>query len=950
MRYSTILASGLTLLAAALLFSGCGTGGKDALSAQSSAPTFDELKARLDAEFVRLGIDPDKVVAQAPSGDGNTVFDLAGSVIDPDGSGGNPPTGIALSFTERAIGDYDQNGEVNVADLTPLGLRYQRTLTYDDPSAHGGIAYWPTGNPDDDGGAGNPPAAGSAAINWRNARIDGDDNGELNIADLTPIAMHWNERLNGYKLYRKGPSDTSFRLVQKPGDPQSPVSLSRPTIDPNRPVRYTFTDAQTADGIYEYYVTAYDIGGTNEGAQSVHVTVEIDTGPPPANFPPVAALTVNPSSGDEPLIVDLDASGSTDSDGTIVKYEWDWEGNGSYDFDSGTDSTVQHTYDVAGTYNPVVKVTDDDAATDTETKLVTVNTVGPNQDPTAVVTTTPDSPDGNAPLDVSFDGSGSSDPDGTIVQYEWDWTNDGVYDETTTIPTTSHTYTIQGNYQARLRVTDNRGGTDTALTPHNIVVRSTVESAPTAVLVADPTTGVAPLTVNFDASGSFDDGSIVNYEWDFDGDGTFNEADNTELSFQGNNTASYTYTVNGLYNPTVRVTDNDALTGTDSEAITLEIHGWYIITIDKLGNTGKYNSVAIINGNPAVAYQRVGTPPNAGLFYIRANNADGTSWPAYAGGTDHQIDSYGGAGKWTSLQDVGGQPAISYFADVYEGTETPEIRYIRATDADGTAWSPYVVVDNTVGTNSGHTSMAMVNGNPALCYYQYSPGEDLYYVRASDSTGSIWPTPTSVYTADIAGEFSNLLVVNGNPAIAFRTMNTDSGEMRYIRATDSSGASWGSAVIIDPGVPRSAEEPWRAGYQATMAIVNGNPAVAYEQNKKLDPNLKQYFCRANDASGTSWGSPQVLAATGVNAFSSLSYINNKPVISYIDGGDGYLKLRSGSDQNGTAFDTPESVTNQAGIDGGYTHALTISGRTAVVYYDGRTGPNILDLKIAIYFP
>jgi hypothetical protein len=173
-----------------------------------------------------------------------------------------------------------------------------------------------------------------------------------------------------------------------------------------------------------------------------------------------------------------------------------------------------------------------------------------------------------------------------------------------------------------------------------------------------------------------------------------------------------------------------------------------------------------------------------------------------------------------------------------------------------------------------------------------------------------------------------------------------------MRASDVNGATWGSAVVIDPGVPRAgAVEPWKAGYQATMAIVNGNPAVAYEQNKKLDPVLKQYYCRANDANGASWGSPLVLAATGVSTWSSLSYFNSKPVVSYVDGNDGFLKLRTGTDQNGSAFDAPESVTNQAGTDGGYTHSLTISGRTAVVFFDGRTGPpTTFDLKIAIYFP
>jgi hypothetical protein len=75
--------------------------------------------------------------------------------------------------------------------------------------------------------------------------------------------------------------------------------------------------------------------------------------------------------------------------------------------------------------------------------------------PVAVIATTPDPAQGLAPLTVSFDASDSFDTDGTIVSYEWDFTDNGVYEQNNTSPTTSYQYPSKGAYTCRLRVTDN---------------------------------------------------------------------------------------------------------------------------------------------------------------------------------------------------------------------------------------------------------------------------------------------------------------------------------------------------------------------------------------------------------------------------------------------------------------------------------------------------------------
>jgi PKD repeat protein len=80
-----------------------------------------------------------------------------------------------------------------------------------------------------------------------------------------------------------------------------------------------------------------------------------------------------------------------------------------------------------------------------------------NQAPRAVATASPTS--GPLPLNVSFNGSGSSDPDGTITKYEWDLDGNGSFGDSTAV-SPSFTYTQSGTYNVRLRVTDNGGVTD----------------------------------------------------------------------------------------------------------------------------------------------------------------------------------------------------------------------------------------------------------------------------------------------------------------------------------------------------------------------------------------------------------------------------------------------------------------------------------------------------------
>ncbi|WEO76945.1 PKD domain-containing protein [Cryobacterium sp. SO2] len=167
-----------------------------------------------------------------------------------------------------------------------------------------------------------------------------------------------------------------------------------------------------------------------------------------------------------------------------------------------------------------------------------------NTPPTAVFDATIDK------LALSVDGSASTDADGSIAGYSWDFGDGG----TAATATATHNYTAAGDYTVTLSVTDNAGlvrsvsKTVTAVAPVQ-------NQAPTAVF----TTAATALTVNVDATGSADaDGTIAGYAWDF-GDG----ATATGV------TASHGYPTAGDYTVTLTVTDDDGATAAIVHTVTV---------------------------------------------------------------------------------------------------------------------------------------------------------------------------------------------------------------------------------------------------------------------------------------------------------------------------------------------------------------------------------------------
>jgi len=277
---------------------------------------------------------------------------------------------------------------------------------------------------------------------------------------------------------------------------------------------------------------------------STHYT-QVTTGAV-ANRAPMAAFTTSATD----LTTSLNATSSSDPDGTIASYAWDF-GDGS----TGSGATASHSYTAGGTYNVTLTVTDNKGATNAVTHPVTV--IPPNVTPTAAFTS---SASGVA---LSVDGSSSTDSDGTIASYAWNFGDGG----TGSGATATHTYGASGTYSVMLTVTDNRGGTGVTTQPVTV-------TAPNVAPTASFTASASGLTASLDGSASSDpDGTIASYGWDF-GDATTDTG----------GTASHSYAAAGTYQVTLTVTDNQGAPGTVSKNVTV-VAGATVYAADTFGRT-----------------------------------------------------------------------------------------------------------------------------------------------------------------------------------------------------------------------------------------------------------------------------------------------------------------------------------------------------------------------------
>jgi uncharacterized repeat protein (TIGR02543 family) len=204
------------------------------------------------------------------------------------------------------------------------------------------------------------------------------------------------------------------------------------------------THTFTATGSYNVTLTITDSEGQSSSA-STWISVAVA---PSAQ--PTAAFTMTPETGKNPLTITLDASASTPGSGNIVNYIWNFS-----DGTTASGMVTQKTFAEHGTYTIFLSVLNTESkVASTQSDIVVIENLHPVANLSASVS------EGTLPLVVQFDASGSFDPDGSIVRYDWDFGDGTILDDGGATP--SHTYTTEGTFVATVTVTDDNTATDEA--------------------------------------------------------------------------------------------------------------------------------------------------------------------------------------------------------------------------------------------------------------------------------------------------------------------------------------------------------------------------------------------------------------------------------------------------------------------------------------------------------
>jgi PKD repeat protein len=280
------------------------------------------------------------------------------------------------------------------------------------------------------------------------------------------------------------------------------------------------------------------------------ITVPEDDEEEISNVSPTANISVTNTTFEEMTNVHFDGSGSTDSDGMIVEYTWDF-GDGTKD--SGMYS--YHAYSMVGSYTVTLTVVDNDGASDVETLNITIiEQVEPtNAPPVSSFTVSENAVE--VYTYIYFNGSDSTDPDGTIVEFTWNFGDgemaSGMY--------SNHFYTSIGTYIVILTVVDNEEANNISSVEITVTGGGgpLPNHPPDAIIYVSETTIEIRESIDFNASESTDsDGTIVEYIWDF-GDGTYDSGMRV----------TYTYPNYGTFNVTLGVIDDEG--AEDTQVITI---------------------------------------------------------------------------------------------------------------------------------------------------------------------------------------------------------------------------------------------------------------------------------------------------------------------------------------------------------------------------------------------
>ena len=170
---------------------------------------------------------------------------------------------------------------------------------------------------------------------------------------------------------------------------------------------------------------------------------------------------------------------------------------------------------------------------------------------------------------------------------------------------------------------------------------------------------------------------------------------------------------------------------------------------------------------------------------------------------------------------------------------------------------------------------------------------------------------------ELTGSRNNsLAIIAGHPAVAFES-SVNPGVLSYVRALDPEGKRWGPVIVLNSGGPIQ-----RAGIK--LATVNGFPGVVFARG-----GTAPTFIRANDATGSAWGTA-IQIDTGSNNSIDLEIVDGNPAICYGKGVN--VIYRRSDNTDGSTWGSPVTIpTNATGFNVPFVNMGIVDGRPAITY-------------------
>jgi PKD repeat protein len=284
-------------------------------------------------------------------------------------------------------------------------------------------------------------------------------------------SRHWDITVNN--LNRQPTIDSYLPLNLTPSvDEGGTLPLSITSSDPDTDDTLTYSwlldsiEVSTSSS-FDYNPDFFDAGlhtidaTVNDGKGGLD-TQHWDVTVTNVNLSPIADAG-GPYAGVEGSSIPVDGSGSTDTDGSIVSFEWDLDNDGQYDDSTGANTTA--AFSDNGVFTVNLRVTDNDGGVGTASTTINVSNADPVVDAGAGGPYIADEDQS-----ITLDGSAADPGTADTHTFEWDLDNDGQFDDATGA-STNVTFADPGIYTVGLRVTDDDGGigTDTApVTVNNV--------------------------------------------------------------------------------------------------------------------------------------------------------------------------------------------------------------------------------------------------------------------------------------------------------------------------------------------------------------------------------------------------------------------------------------------------------------------------------------------------